>query len=300
MLGWKMVMLALIDADIIVFRAGFAAERNVWFLSVGGADPEQFAYKREAEARLEELLPGKYSRVEGRDFQMWSERYLEPVENALHNARTMVEGIRDELGVTDFDVRLFMSGPNNFRYDIAKTRPYKGNRDQAHRPTHEGAIRDYLKSIWHTEISDGQEADDLLGIALTQNPDDAILCSIDKDLRMVPGQHYDFIKKEGFVVTPDEAMSNFYRQLIIGDSTDNIVGIPNAGTARANKLLADLPLEEQWENVLAEYASKGGENWQDYLREQGQLLWIRRHPGEMWEPDLQGMNWDQAEEVSMI
>lgn len=281
-------MLLLIDADIIVFRAGFAAEKNVWFLSVNGEEPEQFHLKREAEARLDELLPGKYSREEGTDFQLWSERYLEPVENALHNAKSLVERCRDALEATDFDVRLYMSGSDNFRYDVAKTRPYKGNRDKAHRPTHEKAIREYLAAKWDTTTAENEEADDLLGIAQTAAPDDTIICTVDKDLNMIPGWKYDFVKEEKFYVTPEQATECFHRQLITGDATDNIVGIPRAGVARANKLLTGLSLEEQWNTIVAEYMAKGGENWEEYLTEQGRLLWIRREVGEMWEPDLEG------------
>lgn len=281
-------MLLLIDADIIVFRAGFAAEKNVWFLSVKGEEPEQFALKREAEARLDELLPGIYSRKEGEDYQLWSERYLEPVENALHNAKSIVERCRDNLEASDFDVRLCLSRGDTFRHRIAKTRPYKGNRSLSHRPTHEEAIREYLASKWDCTVAQDEEADDLLGIAQSAAPDDTIICTVDKDLNMIPGWKYDFVKEEKFYVNEDEAMHNFYRQLIMGDSTDNIVGIPRAGTARANKILSDRSLEEQWESVVAEYMAKGGEDWEAYLREQGQLLWIRRTEGEMWEPDLEG------------
>lgn len=292
-------MLLLIDADIIVFRAGFAAEKNVWFLSVGGDEPEQFAYKKEAEARLDELLPGINSRKEGEDYQLWSERYLEPVENALHNAKTIIERCRDSLEASDFDVRLYLTGGSNFRYGVAKTRPYKGNRDKAHRPTHEEALRTYLASKWDTNVSQDEEADDLLGIAQCASPEDTCIVTIDKDLNMIPGWKYDFVKEERYYVEQDEAMHNFYAQLITGDSTDNIVGIPRAGVARANKLLSEKSLDDQWEAVVAEYMSKGGEDWEAYLREQGQLLWIRREEGEMWEPDLEGFGAADFPEVNM-
>jgi hypothetical protein len=294
-------MLLLIDADVIVFRAGFAAEKNCWFLSVGGKEPEQFVYKKEATERLDELLPGIHSRVEGEDYQLWSERYLEPVENALHNAKSIVERCRDQLDATDFDVKLVLSGGDNFRYAVAKTRPYKGNRDKAHRPTHEKAIREYLASKWDTIVAKDEEADDVLGYTQCTMPEDSIICTIDKDLNMIPGWKYDFVKEEKYHVTDDEAMGNFYRQLVTGDATDNIVGIPRAGVARANKILSDRTLDEQWLSVVAEYMAKGGENWEAYLREQGQLLWIRRVPEEMWEPDLEGYAgaMEESTEVSL-
>jgi 5'-3' exonuclease len=144
-------------------------------------------------------------------------------------------------------------------------------------------------------VAEDEEADDLLGIGQNNARDDTIICTVDKDLNMIPGWKYDFVKDEKFYVSEDEALHNFYRQLIVGDSTDNIVGIPRAGVARANKLLSDRTLEEQWENVVAEYMAKGGENWEEYLTEQGRLLWIRREVGEMWEPDLSGFGTEITE-----
>jgi hypothetical protein len=205
------------------------------------------------------------------------------------------------LGATDFDVRLYLSGGSNFRYDIAKTRPYKGNRDKAHRPSHEAAIREYLASAWPTVIADNEEADDRLGIEQSKDPEGTIICTIDKDLNMIPGWKYDFVKDEKYYIKPEEAMLNFFSQLITGDSTDNIVGIPRAGRARANQLLDGRDVEEAWEQVVSEYMAKGGENWEDYLREQGQLLWIRREEGQMWEPDLSGYGpeIDKQEELTL-
>lgn len=279
-------MLALIDADIILFRAGMAAEKNCWFLSVNGEEPEQFHLKKEALARLDELLPGQYSRKEGEDYQLWSERYCEPVENALHNVKSMVNNIKAKLELTDFDIRMILSGNSNFRNDVAKTKPYKGNRDRAHRPTHEEAIRDYIISQWTTIVSENEEADDVMGYMQCANPDDTIICTIDKDLDMIPGNHYNFVKDERYETTADQGMSLFYKQLLTGDPTDNIAGLKGVGAVKADNLLHGLTLADQWANVVSEYMSRAGEDWLEYLTEMGQLLWIRREPDEMWEPGL--------------
>jgi len=70
-------MRALFDADILVFRCGFAAERAKWFLTIGEGRAQQFDYKREAEIALDEQLPGRMSREAGEDYYMWSERFVE-------------------------------------------------------------------------------------------------------------------------------------------------------------------------------------------------------------------------------
>ena len=50
--------------------------------------------------------------------------------------------IATETGVTKF--RLYISGKSNFRYDIAKTKPYKGNRATMVRPRYLEACKNHL------------------------------------------------------------------------------------------------------------------------------------------------------------
>lgn len=263
-----------------------AAEKNCWFLSVGGAEPEQFTYKVEAKERLDELLPGQYSRKEGEDYQLWSERFCEPVDHAIQNLKTIMKGIMRDLSLTEFDVRMCLSGGKNYRYDIATTRPYKGNRDKSHRPTHEEALRNYISATWDTYIAENEEADDVMGIMCTAQPHDTVIVTIDKDLDMIPGDHYNFVKGERYTVDQETATHNFYMQLLTGDSVDNIQGIAKVGPARAAQILDGLSLDDQWIAVVSTYMSRAGEDWEAYLREQGQLLWIRTKEHEMWEPDL--------------
>jgi hypothetical protein len=278
-------MKALFDADIIVFRAGFAAERQQWYLNVPRTmdTPEVFAYKREAQERLDELLPGKYSRVEGEDYQMWPERYLEPLENALHNVNVLVEKCLEAVDCTEFDAEFYLSGKgDNFRHEMAKTRPYKGNRDDKHRPSHEDAIRKYIRGKWPTIVTDGIEADDALGIAQcsTYGPEDSVIISIDKDLDQLPGLKYNFVQEINYDIDEGTAWRNFCTQLLTGDSTDNIPGLPRVGKAKASKRLAGLGDDELLDEVARAYcAGARREDWFSYLKEQAGLIWIMREEG---------------------
>jgi DNA polymerase-1 len=278
-------MKAFFDADILVFRCGFAAERAKWFLQIGDAEAQQYDYKKEAEAALDEQLPGKMSREKGKDYFLWSERFVEPVENALQNVQTTVNKALSNLKLSEWDVTMFLTGDNNFRYEVAKTRPYKGNRDVKHRPTHEEAIKKYIRSKWQTVVSEGEEADDALGIAqCTEGPLDSIIITQDKDLDMIPGLKYDFVQDESYSITEEQAWYNFCIQMLMGDATDNIPGLPGIGKQKAKKALAGLDHGELWHGVTAMYIAHAGEDWWEYMREQGKLLWIRREPDEIWEP----------------
>jgi hypothetical protein len=313
-------MKALFDADILVFRAGFAAERQQWFLAYdrdernadgsakefdGFKECETYAYKREAQARLDEVLPGIHSRIEGEDYQMWSERYLEPLENALHNVKVMVNKCLEAVGCTEFDAKFYLSGKKkNFRYAVAKTRPYKGNRKDKHRPQHEDDIRKYIRATYDTDVTDGIEADDALGIAqtVTYGPQDSVIISIDKDLDMIPGRKYNFVQEIDYDISDDQAWHNFCHQLLTGDSTDNIPGLPRVGAATATKALDGLDREEYLAEVARRYASKSGkEDWFTYLQEQADLLWIMREPDVtgrlLITEDLQDFGGDNYEEM---
>lgn len=297
-------MLAAVDGDIVVFRCGFAAERTVWYLTVPEKDFEQaFEYKRDAMDKLDELLPGVMSRTEGEDFILRPERNLEPLSHALQNVKSLFKQVYEGAGVDEFTTKVFLSEGRNFRHDIAVTRPYKGNRRKEHRPTYETEIRNWIIENYDTEVADNEEADDLMGIFQTRiGPDDSIICTMDKDLDQVPGWKYNWYKDEKYYVTEEQANYNFVMQLMTGDSTDNIPGLPGIGPGKAAKALHGLEtLEDQMEEVCRMYQIHSGkEDWKAYLVEQARLLWIRRKPGEMWDYDFDAFNDDAIWEVGEL
>ena len=92
------------------------------------------------------------------------------------------------------DCEGYLTGKSNFRFDIAKTTPYKGTR-VAEKPKHLGIIRQYMIDAWAFSVQEGQEADDAIGIrAYALGEEDYIICSIDKDLDNLRGHHYNFVK----------------------------------------------------------------------------------------------------------
>lgn len=302
-------MIGLLDGDIVVFRCGFAAERNVWHLAWDPASEDQqfredkvFEYKREAMEHLDKVCPGQYSRIEGTDYSLWPERELEPLSHALHGVKRLINKVcadNDLNPETDLQVMLSPGGPT-FRHRVATTRPYKGTRKVEHRPTYEGEIRKYIIENYVTIVADDEEADDLLAIAQTKiGPHDSIILSLDKDLDQVPGLKYNWMHEVGYDITEQQAVYNFCMQLLTGDSTDNVPGLPKVGPAKAAKILHGL---ETYESMMQEVARQyqilsGKEDWFSYLVEQGQLLWIRREPGQVWAPpDLTADEWIMTEE----
>jgi hypothetical protein len=178
------------------------------------------------------------------------------------------------------DCEGYLTGSGNYRFDIAKTAPYKGTR-LSEKPKHLGIIREYMISAWAFSVQDQQEADDAIGIrAYTLGEEDYVICSIDKDLNNLRGKHYNFVKNEAYYVTEEQAIKNFYLQLLTGDRVDNIPGLSGIGPKKAEKILEDCVTEKElYSAVLKAYDGNV-----EYLIEQGQLLWIRRKENEFWTP----------------
>ena len=173
----------------------------------------------------------------------------------------------------------YLTGSGNFRNDIARTAPYKGNRT-APKPKHLQFIRDYLVSAWDFKISEGEEADDSIAIEHTSRNHESIIASIDKDFLQLPGKHWNFVKKEMTEVNEAEALLNFYRQVLTGDRVDNIIGLKGIGPVKADKILANCT--SRAEMYLACIEAYGGS--EERVIENCRLLWLRRTVGEIWQP----------------
>ncbi len=134
-------------------------------------------------------------------------------------------------------MRIYISGDNNFRYKVAKTKPYKGNRATLKRPEFLEAAKEHLISEYKAKLIDGYEADDAIATDMTVN--DAIHCGIDKDIKQIPGMHYNYVKNIWEEISWEEATMLLYRQILTGDSSDNIPGLPLIGPAKAKKIIYD-------------------------------------------------------------
>src|SRR5258708_8577850 len=139
---------------------------------------------------------------------------------------------------------------NNYRLKVYPE--YKANRIQP-KPKHYDLLKEYLVKDWDARIAHGMEADDALGI---EQEESTIIASIDKDLLQVPGQHYNFVRKEFQEVTPFEGMRYFYTQVLTGDSVDNIKGCPKIGPIKAAQALLVKGTEEEiYKKVIELYLS---------------------------------------------
>jgi len=181
------------------------------------------------------------------------------------------------------DYEVFLTGSGNFRYDIAKSFPYKGNRSGVEKPIHLSVTRERLVSKWGAIVSEGEEADDLIAIAATNYGPDTVVASIDKDMLQIPCKHFNFTTGVWTTVTEFEGLRFFYKQILTGDRADNIMGLHRVGPVKAEKLLEGCDSEQSlWDAVLKAY-----EGDKDRVVENARLLWLRRKEGQIWQPPME-------------
>lgn len=193
--------------------------------------------------------------------------------------RTMASFLEEmlmfEINVSDW--KTYLTGKTNFRFDVAVTAPYKGNR-KGEKPTHHALLREYLELSWNGVVSDGCEADDEIAIAATSHGDDSIIVSLDKDFDQVQGWHYNFVKKDKYYITHEQGLLNFYMQFLVGDRIDNIIGVKGIGPVKAQKLLEGKTEREMFDICVKQLGSV------ERAVENGKLLYLQRQQGEQWEP----------------
>jgi hypothetical protein len=177
----------------------------------------------------------------------------------------------------------YLTGKGNFRNVIATIKPYKGTRVPADRPFWYQAVYNYLEKDRGCLVVEGIEADDAISTAATHGRPESIICSKDKDLKQIHGWHYSWtgFGQSGsypYYIPEEEALRNFYGQLLTGDPTDNIPGLWGVGKKSSLVLaLQDMKEEQEMYNwCLKHYADRFGAYARDFLRENGVLLYLLR------------------------
>lgn len=205
----------------------------------------------------------------------------EPLEYKLQSVKTVIDNIMAQFPEAT-SRRAFLSGKNNYRDKLATIRIYKGNRDPHNKPVYYDEIREYLIGYQGAEVVDGMEADDALGIAQWAAKDKSTcIVTSDKDLNCIPGWHYNWVKGETYYQTLAEANKCFWSQVLTGDTTDNIQGIPKVGPKTAEKVLSKT--NGSWVDMYAAV----GEEYKKYYKDQAyaafhenaSLIWIQRDAG---------------------
>ena len=176
------------------------------------------------------------------------EEALESLDGRLHQMFEQVEATH---------YAGFLTSGRCFRYAAAKTKPYKGNRKHGDKPIIFPAIKEYLKQEWNFISVPELEADDL--VSIYHDPLRTVICSPDKDvLYQNKGVHYNYGKAELVVMDEVDSTHFLWKQMLMGDSTDGIQGIPKVGPKTAETWLKDIESLDMPAFVLNKYIEKFG------------------------------------------
>ena len=153
----------------------------------------------------------------------------------------------------------FLTSGKCFRYAAAKTKPYKGNRIRKDKPIIFPAIKEYLRQMWGFTSVPELEADDL--VSVYHDPLKTVICSPDKDvLYQNKGIHYNYGKAELVVMDEIDSTHFLWKQMLMGDSTDGIPGLPRVGAKTADLWLKDVGREDMPTFVLNKYIEAFGDS----------------------------------------
>ncbi|MGL4483503.1 MAG: hypothetical protein ACRCUS_00990, partial [Anaerovoracaceae bacterium] len=130
------------------------------------------------------------------------------IESIYHAIEVRVNNVMLDAGCNRRQVFLTDS---NFRHFIIGN--YKANRDDVWRPSCLGKARDYARLFLAAKSIAGLEADDLMAMYQTE---DTVICTIDKDLLQVDGNHYQWPHsgKDGKLLKVTNGYQKFYYQML--------------------------------------------------------------------------------------
>ena len=224
---------ALIDADILIYQAAAVSEQAVdW------------------------------------EDGLWTLHAFE--QDAIRALETSLQSLLEKVEATDY--LLAFSDKDNWRKSVLPT--YKANRTGVRKPMLLKFLKEYCYENHRFVQIPEMEGDDILGVYATMKTKldpvrDFVICSIDKDLKTIPGKHYNFGRNEFFEI--NEHMADYWHmvQTLTGDATDGYAGCPGIGPVTAEKILKKA-LDEgtpwanpqqlreiYWKHVVAAYEKAG-------------------------------------------
>ena len=179
---------------------------------------------------------------------------------------------------------------SNYRYNVDPE--YKIQRKGKPKPKYFWELKEWILESFDVTYVREREADDLVSIDAVAYGNNAIIVGGDKDYRMVEDVwHWEpdkgvppyFVEAPGCLLKLRMLTGNwrefgtgrlwFWYQMIIGDSTDNIPGVPRKGHKFAWQFLLSKEHKDIPEAVYQLYKDN---NMEDRIEVNARLLWIQR------------------------
>lgn len=248
------------------------------------------------------VVPGRVLHIDGDMIAYWaggSEGTTVQTSRAI--AINKIEAMMTWAAAERTVVHLTSAGSSKAnRFLISTVKPYQGQRKSGRKPQNWGYLREWMETysgpafsikLWAT-----READDGLAWMAYLYSGKHVICTKDKDMRMLPGWHQDwdnlslhYIETGCYDAVVNEKQYGhkwFWLQILHGDTADNIPGLPKVRNSKGNfvqcgektaiDLLCDTTCNaEAFEIVRSAYADYYDDQWCVMMAEQALLLWLR-------------------------
>ena len=185
--------------------------------------------------------------------------YFEKLSDASNKFNEQLMGIVNHLeDFYDIDkVLIFNGSKGNFRKLITKN--YKANRKDSQIPPLLNEMHQWVKDNHNSIYGYGVETDDMVArywndLSKEFGRNEVMIVSIDKDYKQFPCLMYNYHYKHKQVldISEEEALYNFYEQMIIGDTADNVNYFKGKGKKFAESYLADCKSNYQYTKRMYE------------------------------------------------
>jgi 5'-3' exonuclease len=261
-------MLAIIDGDVLCYQAC----RARW----------------QTKAKIKEGVNYVQLDQDGKrvPLQFTKEEDKKYLEDCWENLKEDLQTLLDTVYCSDYVMAV--KGEDNFRELLHPGYKMNRRKDLSKRNIFVPVLRKLLVHENYAVEALNREADDLLRIWAEEARSkdiDYIICSIDKDLKCIPGKHWFIHKNEMVEISEAEAMHHYYWQLLVGDSGDKIPGVLGCGKKTADILLALCKTEEEYQEVVVEqYIFIYGDEWKEQLLVNGRMIHLQRHVHDYFNP----------------
>ena len=219
--------IALIDADTIVYTACLRAEKTIELL------PREFYTDEEWNNFLKLGEPDDQGRV-----------YDSDIDEVMRYVIQKVDKIKLLTGCSKVKM-FFTDGKASFRYLIYPE--YKANRKAIHSPKYLTEAKYRACNLYDGKMLTEIEADDAVCYLARKYPNKYLLCAVDKDvLNAIEGTHFNYYESAQYNIdmkfqTTDASTARLfpYRQAMMGDKSDNIIGLDRIGPKKAAVIIGD-------------------------------------------------------------
>tara|TARA_R110000822_G_scaffold52547_2_gene136086 strand:+ start:86 stop:799 length:714 start_codon:yes stop_codon:yes gene_type:complete len=168
-------------------------------------------------------------------------------------------------------VLTFSGSKGNFRKLLVKK--YKANRKNQELPPLLNEMHLFVKQQYDSIFGYGVETDDMVArywykLSKEFGRNEVMIVSIDKDYKQFPClmYNYHYQHKEILDISEEQALYNFYEQMIMGDTADNVNYFKGKGKRFSEKYFVDCETKYQYTRKLYElfkekYKSKAREKY---------------------------------------